>query len=224
LKFGNLKFKLHEPYHILPPVIENKSPFRSALALLLFFGVTVVGVGLDQWTKALAFERLPLSITVIPDESLPNGRVDVQSSEYQFIPGWVHFHATANQGAVFGLGRGQRWLFVVVSVVAIVVLTSLFARSDRRRFYQLLLGLLLAGVLGNMYDRIRFGYVRDMIYALPDWKNPLRGIFPNWQTVFPWIFNVADSLLCVGVFLMIIYSFFQRPVAPVEPAPEADRN
>jgi signal peptidase II len=60
--------------------------------------------------------------------------------------------------------------------------------------------MLLAGVLGNMFDRILFGYVRDMIHALP-----------RWPKLFPWIFNVADSLLCVGVFLMIVYSFVHRP-------------
>jgi signal peptidase II len=129
----------------------------------------------------------------------------------QFIPSWLNFTYTENRGAVFGLGQGQRWLFVCVSVFAIVVLTSLFSRSAGRWFYQWLLGMLLAGVLGNMYDRITLGYVRDMIYALPDWKNPLRGVFPAWQTVFPWIFNVADSLLCVGVFFMIVYSFVYKP-------------
>ena len=190
------------------------SPFRSPLALLLFFGVTIVGVGLDLWSKHVAFDRLLVAMVTVPDASLPDGRVEVSSREYQFIPNWLVFHVTANQGAVFGLGRGQRWLFVVVSVAAIAVLTSLFSRSENRHFYQLLLGMLLAGVLGNMYDRIRLGYVRDMIYALPDWKNPLRGIFPAWQTVFPWIFNVADSLLCAGVFLMIVYSFVHRPTSP----------
>src|SRR5256714_15632311 len=198
-------------------VTATKSPFRSPLALMLFFGVTIVGVALDLWTKRVAFDRLAEQIVVVPDSSLPNGRVEVRSDEYQFIPNWLHFHVTANQGAVFGLGRGQRWLFVVVSIAAIAVLTSLFSKSDGRHFYQLLLGMLLAGVLGNMYDRITLGYVRDMIYALPDWKNPLRGIFPTWQTVFPWIFNVADTLLCVGVFLMIVYSFVHRPDAVKSP-------
>ena len=172
---------------------QPRSPFRSPLALLLFFGVTVVGVGLDLWNKNLAVEHLKDGPMV------------------QFVPNWLNLTYTENRGAVFGLGQGQRWLFVGVSIFAIAVLTSLFSRSAGRSFYQWLLGMLLAGVLGNMYDRITLGYVRDMIYALPDWKNPLRGFFPAWQTVFPWIFNVADSLLCVGVFLMIVYSFTQKP-------------
>jgi signal peptidase II len=194
--------------------VKPDSPFRSPLALLLFFGVTIAGVSVDLWTKHLAFDHLLVSMVTVPDPSLPGGRVEVISNEYEFIPRWLHFHVTANQGAVFGLGRGQRLLFVAVSILAIAVLTWLFAKSENRHFYQLLLGMLLAGVLGNMYDRIRLGYVRDMIYALPDWKNPLRGYFPTWQTVFPWIFNVADSLLCVGVFLMIVYSFVHRPEPP----------
>jgi signal peptidase II len=198
-------------------VIKTDSPFRSPLALTLFVGMTIVGMGLDLWTKQLAFDQLAEQIAVVPDPNLPDGRVEVRSEEYDFIPNLLHFHVTANQGAVFGLGRGQRWLFVVVSIIAIAVLTSLFAHSQNRWFYQLLLGMLLAGVLGNMYDRIRLGYVRDMIYALPDWKNPLRGYFHDWQTVFPWIFNVADTLLCTGVFLMIVYSFFHKPENQLEP-------
>ena len=187
---------------------------------MLFFGVTIVGVALDLWTKKVAFEHLSDGVYKVPDPSLPDGRFEANpTGEYQFIPGWLHFRVVTNQGAVFGLGRGQRWLFVVVSIAAIAVLTSLFAKSDDRHFYQLLLGLLLAGVLGNMYDRIHLGYVRDMIYALPEWKNPLSRfeIFKEWKTVFPWIFNVADSLLCVGVFFMIVYSFVHKPQRESKP-------
>jgi signal peptidase II len=71
----------------------------------------------------------------------------------------------------------------------------LFATSGKRWVYQILLGMLLAGVVGNLYDRVMFGYVRDMIHALPKWKN-----------YFPYVFNVADSFLCTGVGLMVIYS------------------
>src|SRR4051794_17897055 len=174
------------------PRTEN---FRSPVALLLFFGTTVLGVAIDQWTKVLAFHRLVFAGSYGVD-----GQYHVSSDDYAFIPGWLHFHATTNHGAVFGLGQGKRWLFVVVSIAAILFLTYLFSASGRQRVYQLILGMLLAGVLGNMADRIYYGYVRDMLYALPRWPN-----------LFPWIFNVADSLLCVGVFLMLVYSFFSRP-------------
>src|SRR5262249_49426750 len=139
---------------------------RSPLAWLLFLGTTVLGLTLDLWTKVLAAQYLKGPRVI------------------QFIPGWLHFTFTENQGAVFGIGQGKRVLFSAVSVAAVIFLTYLFSQSGRQRIYQVILGMLLAGVLGNMWDRIWFGHVRDMIHALP-----------RWPSFFPWIFNVADSLL-----------------------------
>ncbi len=167
--------------------------FRSPAPLARFLLTMLIGLGLDLWTKVLAESHLR------------------DAPPIRFIPGWLHFTYTENRGAVFGIGQGQRSLFLVVSVLAIGVLTYLFATSGRQRFYQFVLGMLLAGVLGNLYDRYHYGYVRDMIHALPRWPN-----------LFPWVFNVADSLLCVGVFFMIVYSFFFAPRDPHELAAAQD--
>lgn len=152
--------------------------FRSPAALLRFFGVAAIGLAADLWTKSLTLQYLS------------TGRV------VHLIPGYLQFEYVENHGAVFGIGQGDRWIFIGVSVVAVGFLAFLFAGSAKQRFYQVLLGMLLAGVLGNLYDRIVFGHVRDMIHILPAWPN-----------LYPWVFNVADSLLCVGVALMLIYSF-----------------
>ena len=182
----------------MPLPLDN---LKSPAALARFVGTMAVGLALDLWTKTWSFNELLISITRLPD-----GAYRVDSDVYRFLPGWLHFEVTVNQGAVFGLGQGQRPLFLAVSVLAIGFLTFLFATSGRQRFYQFVLGMLLAGVLGNMYDRIQFGYVRDMIHALP-----------QWPRAFPWIFNVADCLLCVGVFFMIVYSLVHKPHhAPVD--------
>lgn len=175
----------------------------SPAALARFLLTTIVGFTLDLWTKHIAFTQLTSGV---PYRGLGmDGRqhwfVDtradlIPTKGYDLIPGWLHFHVTVNEGAVFGLGQGQRWLFLVISLAAIFFLSYLFITSGRQRFYQFVLGLLLAGVLGNMYDRFRYGFVRDMIYGLPKWG------------VFPWIFNVADVLLCVGVALIFLYSLF----------------
>ena len=53
--------------------------------------------------------------------------------------------------------------------------------------------MLLAGILGNLYDRVFIGYVRDMIH-----------VFPRWPNLFPWVFNIADSLLCVSIGILLI--------------------
>jgi signal peptidase II len=174
------------------PPLDN---FRSPAALVRFFGVTIAGLAVDLATKAWAVANIK---PTYPGEH----------RGIEFLPGWLHWEYTENHGAVFGLGQGQRPLFLAVSVGAILFLTWLFATSGRQRWYQIILGMLLAGVLGNMYDRIAFGYVRDMIHALP-----------QWPRLFPWIFNVADCLLCVGVFLMIVYSLFAAPRQSAAPAP-----
>jgi len=166
--------------------------FRSLAALAAFFGVAVGGVAVDLWTKSLAVTHL-------------DGKLD----GYVLIPAVLNLRFTKNYGAVFGLGQGGRPIFIAVSIGAVVFLSYLFSISGRQRLQQIILGMLLAGVLGNMYDRIAVGYVRDMIWALPDWPNPLRAFFPHWQTVFPWIFNVADTLLCVGVAAMLVYGLVQ---------------
>lgn len=181
------------------PHLDN---FRSPGAVLAFVGTCALGLALDLSTKVWAFRTL-----------------DMRFEAYQFIPGWLHFETTVNQGAVFGLGQGQRWLFVGVSILAIGFLSWLFVSSERRQIgYHILLGMLLAGVLGNLYDRIAFGHVRDMIHALPGqrfsgtWQIPLFNYpAPPDRQVFPYIFNVADTLLCTGVFLMIVYSLFHKP-------------
>jgi signal peptidase II len=201
--------------------------FRYAPAVARFALVAALGLTVDLWTKWLAFHTLLQSIVRYPDTTYV-----VTSRTYDFIPGWLRFEVTVNQGAVFGIGQGQRFLFLVVSAAAVAFLGYLFLSSKPKQwFYQIVLGMLLAGVLGNVYDRALYGYVRDMIHALPGWQNPLRSYFPQWQYIFPWIFNIADSLLCVGVTLMLIYTLVspnREPAAPadkpVDPQPEPTQS
>jgi signal peptidase II len=166
----------------------------SPAALARFFLTAAVGLGVDLWTKSLA-------VTQLSDRVTP---LDV-------IHGWLQFEFIENPGAVFGIAPGKRMMFLAVSVAAVLFLTYLFSASSKKPFYQIILGLLLAGVLGNMYDRIEVGKVRDMIHILPDWHWPggIRHVLKFLpDELFPYIFNVADMLLCTGVGLMLIYSFF----------------
>ena len=178
----------------------SSTNLRSPAALSRFFLVTAVGLFLDLWSKSLAVSKLK------------------DADPYTFIPHWLRFEYTENHGAVFGIAQGQRWMFLVVSAAALLFLTYLFAFSGRRWVYQIILGLLLAGVLGNMYDRVTLGYVRDMIHGLPGWHWPAavhRTVPSIPSEVFPWIFNVADSLLCTGVGLMLIYNVFEKKPSDV---------
>jgi signal peptidase II len=187
---------------------DARANLRSPAAWARFLLTCAIGLALDLVTKIWAFNHLVIG----PIEREGDGRLYVPTDIVRFIPGWLHFEAVANEGAVFGLGQGHRLLFLAVSFGAIGLLTYLFINSGRARFYQVVLGMLLAGVLGNMYDRMAFGYVRDMIHALPGrrWPEFIRetlSFIPYVRgPIFPWIFNIADSLLCVGVAVSIFYS------------------
>lgn len=168
-------------------------PLYSPAAWLCLILPLFIGVTLDLYTKYLSEDRLLVNRVVDDD-----GTVYLDSHVYQLIPDYLHLTYHENRGAVFGIGQGARALFLLVSVMAIVLLGYLFVRSGKQRLYQILLGMLLAGVIGNMYDRAVYGYVRDMIY-----------IFPK-AGIFPWIFNIADSLLCTGVAGMFVLSVLRR--------------
>jgi len=171
-------------------------------AISRFLVVGIFGAALDLLVKHWAEIRLGH-----PDDfgGMPSVIV---------IPGWLQLEFTGNHGAAMGFFQGYRWLFLIVSIGAVIFLGALFTASKRTQWgYQIILGMLLAGVLGNMYDRVALGYVRDMIHIFPGhrWPDSIAAHLPAFWTMpewFPWIFNVADSFLCVGVGLMLIHSLF----------------
>ncbi len=100
--------------------------------------VAVLGLVLDLWSKHWAMTQLD------PD---PNEGMVI-------IPHLMSFQRSLNTGALFGLGKGWTPLFVVASVLALAFVLYLFAHSTpRRRSLHIALGLILAGALGNLYDR-----------------------------------------------------------------------
>jgi lipoprotein signal peptidase len=149
------------------PRPSRLAALRSPAALLTFVLTTVIGLTVDLWTKSYAWNHLVIDPQAQLERDPYSGHLRVDSHTARPIPGWLHFKVTVNEGAVFGLGQGKRAVFAVVSVAAIGFLAYLFATSGSRRFYQFVLGMLLAGVLGNLYDRMVYKYVRDMLYALP---------------------------------------------------------
>jgi len=183
------------------------SNWKSAAAAR-FLIPAIAGFALDQIVKLWA------------DAHLQDGAITL-------IPGWLQLEWTKNHGAALGFFQGYRWMFLIVSVLAILFLGALFSASRKNQWwYQIILGMLLAGVLGNMYDRVALGYVRDMIHIFPGryWPPFIAAHLPRWWStpeLFPWIFNIADSLLCVGVALMLIHSLFTASGSKKEKKPQA---
>ena len=103
----------------------------------------------------------------------------------------LHFTYARNEGAAFGMLSDQRWIFMIFSTIAIVgLLIYLFAFRPKSRYVQITLAMIVGGGIGNMIDRIALGYVIDFIdFTLIDFA----------------IFNVADSFVTVGAFMLMGY-------------------
>lgn len=115
------------------------------------------------------------------------------------LGGLVYFQLIRNPGAAFSMATGLTWVFAVVAI-GVVVALAYFAPRLRSGWWAVGLGLVLAGALGNLLDRI---------FRAP---GPLRGHVIDFISVFApnaevWpIFNVADSCICVGGVLIVLLS------------------
>ena len=104
-----------------------------------------------------------------------------------------HFTYIRNEGAAFGMLSEHRWVFMTFSTIAIVgIIAYLIIARPKDKLLCLALTLICAGGIGNMIDRIAYGTVVDFI----DFR-----AFPE---LWKWIFNGADSFVCVGAGLLIL--------------------
>lgn len=112
------------------------------------------------------------------------------------IPGFLNIIQSENEGIVFGMFPGKANIFIFLSLLAIAAILFIYIKSNKNIFSSnVALGLILAGALGNLWDRIWFKCVRDFIDLHLGQKY-------HWPT-----FNVADGLICVGISLMVFASF-----------------
>lgn len=110
------------------------------------------------------------------------------------------FHLTMvwNPGVSFGLFQspeGQEWVRWILAVFSGVVAAALavWVRRAHRLLPAAAIGMIIGGALGNLSDRVRWGQVVD---------------FLDFGPIFPWVFNVADAGITVGVILLLVDSFF----------------
>ena len=115
-----------------------------------------------------------------------------------------------NTGAAFGSFRGNNSFFIVISLVAFVIVLGLLLRAKSPdRLLDFSLALLLAGILGNLTDRLLYGHVIDFLL-----------VDLHIAYAHPWpAFNVADSCISVAVVLFIIHSFWRPKNTEVKGQP-----
>jgi signal peptidase II len=130
--------------------------------------------------------------------------VDPDQPPRVVLEGFLHLVNVTNTGAAFGSFKNNNTFFIVISCVALLFVASLLVRRRSPDVWRdVSLALLLAGILGNLTDRLLYGHVID--FLLFDLHVPL---------AHPWpAFNVADSCISIAVACFIIHSFQQKRVA-----------
>ncbi len=120
------------------------------------------------------------------------------------VPDFFTLVNVTNTGAAFGSFRGNNTFFIIISSVALVVVATLLARRRQPDPWRdLSLALLLAGILGNLTDRLLYGHVIDFL---------LFNLHIRYADPWP-AFNVADSCISIAVVLFIIHSFSKQKSA-----------
>jgi signal peptidase II len=179
--------------------LNPSSPAMQAVPLrsyLVFAFIAIPGFLIDLATKAWIFNRL----------GMPGNQ-----------PVWwiwqdiFGFQTSLNRGALFGIGQGQVWFFASLSVAAAVGIGYwlFIAGGAKDRLLTPALGCVMAGILGNLYDRLGLwsvpGQPGDREFAVRDWI-----LFQYKDWVWP-NFNIADSLLVCGAALLFWHAFLSRP-------------
>lgn len=130
----------------------------------------------DQVTKAMAVNLLG------------------QGGSVEVIPGIFRFTYVENRGAAFGMLSDNRWVFMILSTVAIIaMLIYLWKLRPDSTLACMAISMIIAGGIGNMLDRVYLGYVIDFFD------------FCAFPTLWMWVFNVADVCVCVGGGLLMLW-------------------
>lgn len=180
--------------------MAGTSPHRGGW--LLFAFVSLAALGSDLASKSWIFARLGMPGTAAPIELMP--RI-------------LRLQTNLNEGALFGMGQGLGILFAGISVLAILGILGMLARTTTRsdRVLVTALGLITGGIVGNLYDRV--GLPRlvwhapaeragQPVLAVRDWIHfELPGVI-DWP-----IFNLADSWLVCGAAIMVLATLRGEP-------------
>jgi signal peptidase II len=186
------------------------SAWRSPRAWVVLASTIALALAADLWTKEWAFRTVAGAPVVLHYEDVagnPGYQLPFHPGRRAVEPDLLDFHLVLNHGAVFGLGQGRGPWFILFTIVAIAAALYIFGRHTRAHsvLAHVGIGLVLAGGLGNMYDRVAVGAVRDFLHLFPrrdlPWGLRWPGGANEW---FPWVFNLADCELIAGMLLLML--------------------
>ena len=166
------------------------------IPIIISVAAMLVLVVLDQLSKYLIVSHFGM-IEQIYVQNIEIGAMDVILGKLQpmeIIPGVLNFRLILNDGAALGMLDNARWVFLILSTVAIIaVLVYMFWKKPKNPLLLVALTLVTGGGIGNMIDRIWLGYVVDFID------------FCAFPKLWMWVFNVADSCVTVGAVILALW-------------------
>ncbi len=183
---SNLCNAMDEPNRTAEAIVRPVSMSSYLLFCVLMFA----GAAADLITKQWVFDW----------RGLPQ-----QLPPWWLIEPYVGIETAVNQGALFGMGQGQGWLFAILSIVALagICVWMFVFKAAESKWLLVAMGFVTGGILGNLYDRL----------AIPALPGELKGGVRDWilfryqEYVWP-NFNIADSLLVIGAIMLAVHSLF----------------
>lgn len=144
--------------------------------LVVYFLISALLVGLDQWSKYLTVQNISLGETK------------------EFIPGFLSLTHLRNTGAAWSLLEGKMIFFYVITVIVSVVIIYLLIKNYKKSiWYSVGLSFVLAGAIGNFIDRVRLGNVVDMLQT--DFMN-----FPIFNVADS---TLVVGVICIFIYLIL---------------------
>ena len=146
---------------------------------LIIFSIIIFTFFLDLITKNYALSSLIINHSIS-------------------INNFLNFTLAFNHGAAFSFlsnaGGWQRWFFIIFSVIVILIITYILVKEKNSQY--IAFSFVIGGAIGNLYDRILYGYVIDFIEF-------------HYNSFFWPIFNIADIAISIGI-ILLLYSMFAK--------------
>ena len=162
---------------------------KRPIDYIIYSVIIALGIAVDQLSKWLISSNMELTE---PAQTIP------------LIKNILHITYTTNKGMAFGLfdGPNERWIFLTVSTIAIIAFSIyLYLGHADNMLYGVAFSMVVSGGIGNMIDRFGFGFYvnQEGIGEVIDFID-----FRAFPEIWNAIFNIADSLVCVGAGLLIL--------------------
>lgn len=117
-----------------------------------------------------------------------------QGESIDIIKNFFKLTYVKNTGAAFGILQNQKYVFLIIGSFTLIGLIYFFINTDKK-LIKFCISLIIAGAIGNMIDRIKYGYVVDMF---------------DFHSIWSYVFNFADICVVIGIILLSIIIFREK--------------